>query len=117
MHDTINPLTGLVQTMNFPADSTKIDAKGVLVAGKPKGMEQILKEHGLLSEIAVKSPNGKVVGVCKECNKSQVACDKARKEAKAHEDEIEGSGLEGLADHSKTEAKDADLHCSCSCCM
>ena len=69
MHDTINPLTGLVQTMNFLADSTEIDAKGVLVAGKPKGTEQILKEHGLLSEIAVKSPNAKMVGVCKECNK------------------------------------------------
>ena len=117
MQDTNNPLTGLVQTMNFPTDSIEIDAKGVLVAGKPKGMEQILKEHGLLSEIAVKSPNGKVFCVCKECNKSQVAHDKARKEAKAREDKIEGSGLEGLADRSETEAEDADLHCSCSCCM
>jgi len=63
------------------------------------------------------SPNGKVVGVCKECNKSQVAHDKARKEAKAREEEIEGSGLEGLADCSEAEAKDTDLQCSHSCCM
>src|SRR5882762_10843382 len=55
MHDTINPLTSLVQTMNFLADSTEIDAKGVSVAGKPKGMEKILKEHGLLPEMAAKS--------------------------------------------------------------
>ena len=117
MHDKINPLTGLVQTMSFPADSTKIDAKGALVAGKPKGMEQILKEHGILPEMTAKSLNGKVVGVCKECKQSQVARDKARKEAKAREDEIEGSGLEGLADRSKAEAEDADLQRSHSCCM
>ena len=103
MHDTINPATGLVQTMNYAVDSTEVNDKGVSVAGKPKGMEQILRECGLLQELAAKSPNGKVVGVCKECKKSQVARDKARKEAKAREEEIDGSGLEGFADRSKAE--------------
>ena len=70
MHNTINPLTGLVQTMSFPANSTEIDAKGAPVAGKPKGMEKILKERGILPEMAAKSLNGKVFGVCKEYNQS-----------------------------------------------
>lgn len=44
--------------------------------------------------------------VCKDCSQSQVARDKVRKEAKACEDEIDGSGLEGLADCSETEAEE-----------
>lgn len=44
MHNTVNLLTGKVQTMSFPANSTELDKKGVSLAGKPKGMEQVLKE-------------------------------------------------------------------------
>jgi hypothetical protein len=117
MHNTINPATSLVQTMNYPVDSTEVNDKGVSVAGKPKAMEQILQERGLLQELAAKSSNGKVVDVCKACKKSQVACDKARKEAKARKDEIDGSGLEGFADCSKANTDDKDLLCSCHCCM
>jgi hypothetical protein len=117
MHNTINPATGLVQTMNYAVDSMDINDKGVSVTGKPKGMEQILQEHGLLRELAAKSPNRKVGGVCKECKKSQVARDKARKEAKARKDEIDGSGLEGFADRSEAETEDEDLLHSRHCCM
>jgi|SRR5882762_5203494 hypothetical protein len=63
------------------------------------------------------SKTGKVVGVCKDCSQSQTAHDKARKEAKACQDEVEGSGLPAMADHSECELEEQDLSCSRSCCM
>jgi hypothetical protein len=98
-------------------DSTKVDIKEVSLAGKVKGMEQVLHEWGILQEMISKAKNGKVVRVCKDCSQSQAACDKAWKEVKASQDEIEGSRLPALADHSEYESEEEDLCCSCTCCM
>lgn len=98
MHDTINPATGQIQHMVYPADSTEVDSDGVSLAGLPKGMEQVLAEHNLLNTLDRK--RGRYVGVCADCNASQVARDKVAKEAKAREDEAEGSGDALLADRS-----------------
>ena len=48
MHYTINPLTDEMQIMVFSADSAEVDSKGLSVAGKPKGMEQVLRKQGIL---------------------------------------------------------------------
>jgi biotin synthase-like enzyme len=117
MHDTVNPLTGETQTMVYSADSIDIDSKGVSLAEKAKGMEQVLRERGILQEMISNAKNGKVVGVCKDCSQSQAARDKARKEAKARQDEVEGSGLPALADRSECESEEEDLSRSRTCCM
>jgi hypothetical protein len=70
MHDTINPTTGQVQQMVYPADSTEVDSDGASLAGLPKGMEQVLAERNLLSTLDRK--RGRYVGVCADCNASQV---------------------------------------------
>ncbi|KAI0245283.1 hypothetical protein BJV78DRAFT_1158807 [Lactifluus subvellereus] len=100
MHDTVNPLTGETQTMVYPTDSTDVDSKGASLAGKAKGMEQVLRERGILDKMInnAQAKNGKVVSICKDCTQSQAARDKVRKEAKARQDEIEGSGVPALAD-------------------
>jgi hypothetical protein len=97
MHDTINPTTKEQQSMVFPCDYPGKDKDGNSLAGKPKGMEQVLHERGLLKGLVAKH-GGKPVGVCATCKKSQAARDAAMKEAKAKRDEIEGSGIEGLAE-------------------
>jgi hypothetical protein len=48
MHYTINPLMDEMQIMVFSADSAEVDSKGLSVAGKPKGMEQVLRKQGIL---------------------------------------------------------------------
>jgi len=115
MHDTINPTTGQVQQMVYPADSTEVDAEGNSLAGLPKGMEQILVERNLLDTLDRK--HSWYVGVCADCNASQVARDRAVKEAKAREDEAEGSGDALLADRSVSEREEVDLTRSKTCCM
>lgn len=101
MHDTINPTTREPQQMVWPSDSTIKDADGASLAGQAKGMEQVLHERQLLGTLEVK--NGRYLGVCADCKKWQAARDKAAKEAKAREDEIEGSGVEGFAERGVSE--------------
>jgi hypothetical protein len=115
MHDTTNPATGEPQQMVWPSDSTAVDAEGKSLAGQAKGMEQVLQEHQLLGTLDTK--NGRYVGVCADCKKSQAARDKAAKEAKAREDEIEGSGVEGFGERGVSETEVEDLTRSRTCCM
>ena len=42
MRDTIIPGTDRIQSMTFPNDYKGVDKDGNPVAGKPKGMEQVL---------------------------------------------------------------------------
>lgn len=49
MRDTIIPATGKPQSMVYPVDFDGIDTDGNSLAGKPKGMEQVLRERNLLS--------------------------------------------------------------------
>ncbi|KAE9385106.1 hypothetical protein BT96DRAFT_1092754, partial [Gymnopus androsaceus JB14] len=119
MHDTVIPsgsFAGCVQKMVFPLDSAEVDAKGESLAGKPKGMERVLEERGLLETLKQKY-NGKFVGVCKECKKSQEAKDKAAKEAKERRDEIEGSGIELGNDRHECDETSADLDRPANCCI
>jgi hypothetical protein len=79
-------------------------------------MEQICHERGLLE---VLGRNGKVVGICGECKKSEAAREKAAKEAKARQEEAEGSGVPGtgfIAD-AGAEAEAEDLERPTNCCM
>ncbi|KAJ7454463.1 hypothetical protein FB451DRAFT_1184800 [Mycena latifolia] len=115
MHDTINPTTGEPQQMVYPEDFEGLDDKSNRLAGKAKGMEQVLLERDLLKTLV--SKNGRVVGVCSECKKSQAARDKAAKEAKAREDEIEGSGIQALGSRGVSETETDDLERSQTCCM
>ena len=116
MRDTIIPGTGQPQSMNFPADYSGVDADGVSLAGKPKGMEQVLRERGLLSVLEAKHGK-KVVGVCSTCKLSQAAREKAIKEAKSKEDEIDGSGVPSLGDRGVSQMEDLDLERETDCCM
>lgn len=113
MHDTTNPLNGETQTMQWPDDTTALDEKGVPMAGKQKGMEQILLERGLLERLPEKSK----IKICTECSTSQKARDKARRAAKAREDEVDGSGLDSLSARSEGDAEEGDLVRSRDCCM
>ncbi|KAJ7651932.1 hypothetical protein B0H17DRAFT_1269728, partial [Mycena rosella] len=115
MHDTINPTTGEPQQMVWPSNTSATDADGKSLTGQAKGMEQALRERQLLSSLDAK--NGRYVGVCGNCKKSQAARDKAAKEAKAREDEIEGSGIEGLSERGVSETEAEDLTRSRTCCM
>lgn len=114
MHDTIIPATGQLQSMVWPADCTDLDAQGVSLAGQPKGMEQILLERGLLANLVLKKSDKKV---CSDCEMSQTARDKAAKLAKARQQEIEGDGIECLADRYECDAEAGDLERSRDCCM
>lgn len=115
MHATINPTTGQPQHMVWPHDSSATDLDGKSLAVQAKGMEQILREREILSTLD--SKNGRYVGVCVDCKKSQAARDKAAKEAKAREDEIEGSGVEGFGERGVSETEAEDLTRSRTCCM
>jgi len=59
----------------------------------------------------------KLVAICNTCKLSQAAHNKAVKEAKAQEDEIEGLGIEGLNDHGVSDMEQADLDHLNDCCM
>jgi len=61
MRDTIVPGTNQTQLMVFPDNYKGVDKDGNPTAGKPKGMEQVLAERGLLSvlEVAAKSEVGR----------------------------------------------------------
>jgi hypothetical protein len=78
-------------------------------------MEQVLCERRLLRTLD--SKNGRYLGVCADCKKSQAARDQAAKEAKAREDEIEGSGIEGFGARGVSETESEDLTRSRTCCM
>lgn len=116
MHDSVNPRTGQVQQMVWPRDSDAVGKNGQSLAGLPKGMEQICRERGLLE---VLEKNGKVIGICGECKKSEAAREKAVKEAKARQEEVEGSSIPGtgfVAD-AGAEAEEDDLEQPTDCCM
>jgi hypothetical protein len=116
MRDTIIPTTGQPQSMVFPLDSQEKDKDGNLLAGKPKGMERVLAERGLLD--ALKAEHGsRLAGVCRVCKLSQEKRDKLLKEMKARQDEIFGSGILGREAQDLEELdKDDDLRSS-TCCM
>jgi hypothetical protein len=78
------------------------------LAGQAKGMEQVLLEIGLLEELS------EPVGVCSQCKLSQEARDKA---VKAHEKEIEGVGVEGMAGCYECAAEVEELEHAHNCCM
>jgi len=54
MRDTIIPSTGQPQSMIFLLNYEGVDKEGNSLAGKPKGMEQILHERGLLAGLKQK---------------------------------------------------------------
>jgi hypothetical protein len=93
MHATINPATGERQSMVFELGDDAVDSEGKSLVGQPKGMEQVLRERGLLDMLNVAADNRKpgstAVGICRECAKSQKARDleaKARREGLDPED-------------------------------
>ena len=69
MRNTIIPGTDQIQSMVFPDDYEGVNKDGDPVAGKPKGMEQVLAERGLLSvlEAAARSRGRKVIATCELC--------------------------------------------------
>ncbi|KAJ7584549.1 hypothetical protein C8J56DRAFT_1027796 [Mycena floridula] len=107
MRDTIIPGTQTVQSMVFPADCSDKDKDGNALAGQAKGMEYVLRERGLFAALEAKN-GGKVIGTCATCKLSQAAREKAMKEAKAREDEIEGSGLENIGGRGISALEEAD---------
>jgi len=102
--------------MVYPSNCTEQDGNGKSLAGKAKGMEQVLHEQGLLEDLAKASRGGKPVGVCTTCKMSQVARDKAAKAAKSRQEEA-ASGIDGLLDRYECEAEVQDLDRSGNCCM
>ena len=117
MHETIIPSSGRPQSMVFPDGYDGIDKDENSLAGRPKGMEQVLRERGLLS-VLEKKHGSKLVGVCSNCKKSQAARDAALKEAKSKEDEIDGSGIAGLNSRGVALDEEAeDLDRPKDCCM
>ena len=104
MHDTVILGTDVIQSMVYPSDYTEQDGHGVLLAGKAKGMEQVLHEWGLLEDLAKASRGGKPVGVCATCKMSQAARDKAAKAAKSHQEEAD-SGINGFLDRYECEPR------------
>jgi len=116
MHNTVIPGTDIIQSMIYPGDCTERDGNGKLLAGKAKGMEQVLHERGLLENLAKASRGGKPVGVCATCKMSQVARDKAAKAAKSRQEEAD-TGVDGISDRYECEAEVQDLDCTGNCCM
>jgi len=119
MRDTVIPGTDQVQSMVFPDDHKGVDKDGEPVAGKPKGMEQVLAERGLLSvlEAAAKSRGGKVVGVCKLCRASQAERERVAREAKSRQAEIEGLEPGCLARFGVSKLDERDGNRPVDCCM
>lgn len=112
MHKTIIPKTSTVQLMVWPEDYKGTDKDGESLAGKSKGMEQVLHERGLLSVL-----DGKGVGVCAYCKSSQEARDKVAAAAKSRQGEAESGEDSALADRSECEEAARDLERSKTCCM
>lgn len=115
MRDTVIPSTGLPQSMVFPADYPGLDRDGNPLAGKAKGMEQVLRERGLLVHLERKHGN-KLVGVCGFCKQSQTAREAAIKAAKSKEDEVE-SGAPSLNSRGVSSLDEEDLFRPRDCCM
>lgn len=80
--------------MVFPTYYNSKDKEGNSLSGKPKGMEQVLQERGLLAKLQEKHDRqgSKFVGVCAMCKLSQAAREAAAKAAKEKETEATGSG-------------------------
>ena len=119
MRDTIIPGTGQVQTMVFPNDCEGVDKDGNPVAGKAKGMEQVLAERGLLLvlEAAAKSHGKKVVGTCDLCRASQAERERVAREAKSRQAEIDGLEPGCLARFGAFELDEQDGGRPVDCCM
>lgn len=117
MRQTINPLDGTPQSMVFPEDYNCVGKDGVSLAGRPKGMEQILRERGLLAQLEARHGANKVIGICGKCKLLQAAQDTAMQEAKAKQDETEGSGIEGLNSCRVSDLEAEDLERPRDCCM
>ncbi|KAF8493765.1 hypothetical protein F5888DRAFT_1806092 [Russula emetica] len=98
MHDTVIPGTDVIQSMVYPGDCMKRDGNGESLAGKAKGMEQVLHEQGLLEDLA------------------KMARDKAAKAAKSRQEEAD-SGIDGISDRYECEAEVQDLDRPSNCCM
>lgn len=116
MRNTVIPSTGEPQSMVYPDDYEGVDKSGKSLAGQPKGMECVLQERGLLEMLRNKH-GSKLVGVCKTCKLSQEAWDRALKEAKEKQDEIEGSGDEALGERGISDMDKEDLLRPSDCCM
>lgn len=104
MCDTVIPGTDVIQSMIYSNNCTKQDSNGEPLAGKAKGMEQVLYERGLLEDLAKASKGEKPVGVCTTGKMSRVARDKAMKAAKSRQEEAD-SGIDGVSDRYKCEAE------------
>jgi hypothetical protein len=119
MRDTTIPGTNKVQSMAFPDDYEGVDKDGNPMAGKPKGMEQVLLERGLLPvlEAAAKSRSVKVIGTCELCRKSQAEYERVVKEAKSRQAEIEGIEPGCLARFGVPEPNEQDGNRPVDCCM
>lgn len=119
MRDTIIPGTDQIQSMVFPDDYKGVDKDGNPAAGKPKGMEQVLAERGLLSvlEAAADSRGGVAVGTCALCRASQAEREKAAREAKSRQAEIEGLEPGCLARFGNSELDEQDGSRPIDCCM
>ena len=119
MRDTTIPGTDQIQSMVFPDDYKGVDKDGNPVAGKAKGMEQVLAERGLLSvlEAAAKSRGGKIVGTCELCRASQAERERVAKEAKSRQAEIEGLEPGCLARFAVSRPEEQDGNRPIYCCM
>ena len=91
--------------MVFPNNTHEKDADEVSLASKPKGVEWVLWERGLLNMIS-HGPWGPLA-VCATCRMSQEAHDNATKAAKSCKEEFK-TGIRALADcyECKAEAED-----------
>jgi hypothetical protein len=102
--------------MVFPDNYTGLDSAGNPLAGQPKGMEQVLRERGILEQFATEHPGKKLVGVCATCKLSQAAREKALKDAKSQQEEGENGGFAGLG-RGVSEMEDVDVNRPSNCCM
>jgi hypothetical protein len=116
MRDTIIPATGQPQSMVFPDDYTETGSDGIPLSGQPKGMEQVLRERGILRQFEAEHPGKKLIGVCSTCKLSQAAREKTLKDAKSQQEEAESGGFAGLG-RGVSEMEDADLDGPSDCCM
>jgi hypothetical protein len=116
MRDTVIPSSGLPQSMVFPENCTQTDKNGNSLAGKQKGMEQVLLERGLLSALREKH-GSRLVATCAECKKSEAAREAALKLARSKEDEVEGSGDAILNGRGVSSEEFNDLTRPTDCCM
>jgi hypothetical protein len=119
MRDTIIPGTNRAQSMVFPDDHKGVDKDGSPVAGKPKGMQQVLAERGLFSvlEETAKSRGGKVVGTCELCRASQAERERVAREAKSRQPEVEGLRAGCLARFGTSALDEQDGNRPINCCM